>query len=81
MFGRMVSSVYWGRVADRIGRKPVLLLGLTAVVITSLAFGLSVNLWMALITRFLLGFFNPIISVAKTLVSEVCPVEHESTGK
>lgn len=80
MLGRVVSSVYWGQMADRIGRKPVLFIGLMSVIFTSVAFGFSVNLAMALFTRFLLGLFNPIIGVAKTLVSEVCTREHEGAG-
>ena len=55
MFGRLLSSVFWGRMSDRIGRKPVLYVGCFSIIIFSILFGFSVNFWMALFTRFLLG--------------------------
>lgn len=80
MFGRLSSSIFWGRVADRIGRKPVLYVGSLSIIVFSLTFGLSLNIWMALGSRFLLGVFNPIVGIGKTLVSEVCSKKHEATG-
>jgi MFS family permease len=61
MLGRVFSSVPWGMYADKHGRKPTLLIGLLTIVITSITFGLSQNMALALCSRFLLGLFNPII--------------------
>ncbi|XWS75338.1 hypothetical protein CRYUN_Cryun01aG0077900 [Craigia yunnanensis] len=58
MLGRALTSVLWGIVADRYGRKPVIIMGTITVVIFNTLFGLSVNFWMAVITRFLLGSLN-----------------------
>jgi MFS family permease len=80
MFGRLLSSVFWGRMSDRIGRKPVMYIGCSSIIIFSILFGFSVNFWMALLTRFLLGLFNPVISVARTVVSEVCAPKHQAIG-
>ncbi|OEL24211.1 putative peptide/nitrate transporter [Dichanthelium oligosanthes] len=55
MFGRAISSTVWGIVADKHGRKPVIVLTLVAIIIFNTLFGLSLNYWMALITRCLLG--------------------------
>lgn len=52
MLGRALTSVPWGMVADRYGRKPVIIIGTVAVVIFNTLFGLSVNFWMAVTTRF-----------------------------
>lgn len=41
MFGRLVGSYFWGYVADRYGRLPVLYVGLCSIAIFSVAFGLS----------------------------------------
>ena len=60
MLGRLFSSIAWGRAADSIGRKPLLLLGCFSIGTFSLLFGFSSNFIMALSARFLLGFFNPI---------------------
>ena len=55
MLGRFFSSFYWGQKADIIGRKPVICFGIGAIITFSLLFGFSTNIWMALISRFLLG--------------------------
>ncbi|XP_031495127.1 protein ZINC INDUCED FACILITATOR 1-like isoform X3 [Nymphaea colorata] len=58
MFGRFLTSVLWGMAADRFGRKPIILLGTSSVIIFNLLFGFSTSFSMAISTRFLLGFFN-----------------------
>ncbi|CAM9108628.1 unnamed protein product, partial [Ectocarpus fasciculatus] len=80
MFGRLLSSFYWGHVADSIGRKPVIYISCLAIAVFSICFGLSVNLWMALLARFLLGFLNPLSSLTKTLISEICSKKHQPMG-
>ena len=80
MIGRLFSSIPFGLLADRVGRKPVLLIGCMSITICSLIFGVSTNFWMAILSRFILGVFNPIVGISKTVVSEVCSKKHESTG-
>ena len=80
MFGRLLSSFYWGHVADLIGRKPVIYISCIAIAVFSISFGLSINIWMALISRFLLGFLNPLSSLTKTLISEICAKKHQPMG-
>lgn len=80
MAGRLLSSYPWGQLADRYGRKPALLSGCASVAVMSVIFGLSTNIYMAVVSRFLLGLFNPIWGIAKTLVSELCSAKHEATG-
>ncbi|KAF1884818.1 hypothetical protein Lal_00028705 [Lupinus albus] len=55
MLGRGLTSVLWGIISDRYGRKPVLVIGIISIVIFNTLFGLSTSLWMAIVTRFLLG--------------------------
>uniref|UniRef100_A0A803LTA8 Major facilitator superfamily (MFS) profile domain-containing protein n=1 Tax=Chenopodium quinoa TaxID=63459 RepID=A0A803LTA8_CHEQI len=57
MVGRTLTAVLWGMVADRYGRKPVMILSTLSVVIFNTMFGLSTNYWMALVSRLLLGAF------------------------
>uniref|UniRef100_A0A2P2JQ36 Major facilitator superfamily (MFS) profile domain-containing protein n=4 Tax=Rhizophora mucronata TaxID=61149 RepID=A0A2P2JQ36_RHIMU len=80
MLGRALTSVFWGLVADRYGRKPVILIGTFAVVVFNTLFGLSVNFWMAVITRFLLGSFNGLLGPMKAYASEVFREEHHALG-
>ncbi|KAL8231755.1 hypothetical protein R6Q57_001533 [Mikania cordata] len=78
MIGRALTSVFWGVVADRYGRKPVFLLGTSTVVIFNTLFGFSVNYWMAIITRFLLGFLNGLLGPIKAYACELFREEHHA---
>ncbi|CAN1837603.1 Probable peptide/nitrate transporter At3g43790 [Linum perenne] len=78
MIGRALTSFFWGRLADRYGRKPVILIGTFSVVIFNALFGLSSSFWMAISMRFLLGCFNSLLGTIRAYASEVCREEHRS---
>ncbi|XP_030965848.1 protein ZINC INDUCED FACILITATOR-LIKE 1-like [Quercus lobata] len=80
MLGRALTSVPWGMVADRYGRKPVIIIGTVAVVIFNTLFGLSVNFWMAVTTRFLLGSLNGLLGPIKAYVTEIFRDEYQALG-
>uniref|UniRef100_A0A0E0MC59 Major facilitator superfamily (MFS) profile domain-containing protein n=1 Tax=Oryza punctata TaxID=4537 RepID=A0A0E0MC59_ORYPU len=65
MIGRGFASILWGMVADRIGRKPVIIFSIFAVIVFNTLFGLSVKYWMAVTTRFLLGALNGLLAPIK----------------
>lgn len=77
MLGRTLTSVICGIVADRYGRKPVILIGTASVVIFNTLFGLSVNFWMAIITRFCLGSFNGLLGPIKAYAMETFRDEYQ----
>ncbi|XP_044483326.1 probable peptide/nitrate transporter At3g43790 isoform X2 [Mangifera indica] len=78
MVGRALTSVFWGVVADRYGRKPIILIGTFSVVVFNGLFGLSTNFWMALSMRFLLGCFNSLLGTIRAYASEVCREEYHA---
>ncbi|KAI7998074.1 Protein ZINC INDUCED FACILITATOR-LIKE 1 [Camellia lanceoleosa] len=80
MFGRALTSVLWGMVADRYGRKPVIMFGTISVVVFNTLFGLSTNFWMAVCTRFLLGSLCGILGPMRAYASEVCRKEYQALG-
>ncbi|CAM9128529.1 unnamed protein product, partial [Hapterophycus canaliculatus] len=80
MVGRFGSSYFWGRFADTHGRLPVIYVGLSSMVVMSVAFGLSTTFVQALVCRFLLGMTNGLLGISKTMISEVCGKEHEVVG-
>lgn len=80
MLGRALTSVAWGMVADRYGRKPVIVIGTIAVVIFNTLFGLSVNFWMAIATRFLLGSLNGLLGPIKAYATEIFREEYQALG-
>ncbi|KAG6762093.1 hypothetical protein POTOM_032578 [Populus tomentosa] len=78
MIGRALTSFFWGWLADRYGRKPIILIGTASVVVLNALFGLSTSFWMALSIRFLLGCFNSLLGTIRAYASEVCREEYRS---
>lgn len=57
-FAEFSTGMLWGRLSDKIGRKPVLLTGLAGTALSVLIFGFAPNIWVALIARALGGLLN-----------------------
>jgi len=55
LIGRMVSALFWGIVADRYGRRPVLFVALGCIAVFSIGFGFSTSFWAAFTFRSELG--------------------------
>jgi DHA1 family multidrug resistance protein-like MFS transporter len=55
---QLIFSPIWGSVSDRIGRKPVLMIGVLGFALTQLMFGFSSALWMLLASRVLAGILS-----------------------
>lgn len=51
-------AVAWGRLSDKIGRKPTILIGLINVMFCFIFWGTSKSLAQALVARFLMGLCN-----------------------
>ncbi|KIX02413.1 uncharacterized protein Z518_08354 [Rhinocladiella mackenziei CBS 650.93] len=66
-----LTSMMWGGLSDRIGRKPVLLLGCLGTMLSLLVVGFSTNFAMALVGRILGGVLNGNIGVIQTMVGEL----------
>ncbi|KAL1804085.1 hypothetical protein ACET3Z_032732 [Daucus carota] len=81
MLGRALTSVFWGKVADRYGRKPVIIIGTSTIVIFNTLFGLSINYWMAVIMRFLLGSLNGLLGPIRAYTFEILQEEHHALGQ
>jgi len=61
----------WGMISDVYGRKPVALIGLLGVALSSLAFGLAKTYWVALLARFVGGALNGNVAIMQTMVAEM----------
>ncbi|KAF1921008.1 major facilitator superfamily domain-containing protein [Ampelomyces quisqualis] len=73
-----LSGMYWGGVSDRIGRKPVVILGCLGTMSSLLLVGFAQNFWVALAGRIIGGALNGNIGVIQTMVGEmVRRPEHE----
>ena len=55
---RLIFGPIWGSLSDRIGRKPILMIGIAGYVVTMLWFGLATQLWMLFAARILSGILS-----------------------
>ncbi|TFB03807.1 putative membrane protein [Trichoderma ghanense] len=73
-----LMGMYWGGLSDRVGRKPVLILGCVGTMLSMIMVGFASNIWIALVGRAIGGFLNGNIGVIQTMVGElVTKPEHE----
>ena len=68
-----IMAILWGRLSDYVGRKPVILVGLSCTMIFSLIFGFSSSLTTVLISRGFLGLMNGNVGIMRTMVAEIVP--------
>ncbi|KAI5406151.1 protein ZINC INDUCED FACILITATOR-LIKE 1 isoform X1 [Lathyrus oleraceus] len=80
MLGRSLTSILWGIMSDRYGRKPVIIIGVMTVVVFNTLFGLSTNLWMAISMRFFLGSLNGLLGPVKAYTTEIFIEEKQALG-
>ncbi|KAF7585015.1 putative uncharacterized membrane protein [Clavispora lusitaniae] len=80
-FFQFLFAVQWGKMSNRVGRKPVLLCGLFGTCISLVTFGFSTNYYMALAARSLAGALNGNIAVLRTVIGEICVERrHQALG-
>ncbi|KAF4451643.1 hypothetical protein F53441_5322 [Fusarium austroafricanum] len=76
-----LTSMWWGRAADhpRLGRKRVLMIGLSGSAMSVLGMGFSTSLGAAFFFRFCAGALNGNVGVLRTMVSEIVPEKRHKT--
>src|SRR5438046_4047582 len=67
---QLMASPVWGRVSDRYGRRPALLVGLTASAIAYAVFGFATSLWLLFVSRFIQGLGGGTTGVAQAYVAD-----------
>jgi multidrug resistance protein len=70
----------WGRLSDRIGRRPILLLGLVGSGLSYLLFGLATNLTWLFASRILQGIAGANIPVAQAYIADSTNLENRTRG-
>ncbi|KAK3813641.1 MAG: major facilitator superfamily domain-containing protein [Linnemannia elongata] len=77
-FAQFCTSIFWGYMSDRYGRRPILLLGLCGSSIACIFFGFSKSLAWAIISRSMCGLLNGNVGVAKSMLGEIADASNQS---
>lgn len=67
---QLVSAPYWGRVSDRIGRRPALMIGLGASAVAYLVFAFAQSLELLLLCRLIQGAGGGTVGVVQAYVAD-----------
>lgn len=76
--GQFFAEPFWGRLSDRIGRKPVLLITLAANAAGYLALAFAPDIWSAVAIRLFTGLGAGNISTVQGYVADVTPPERRA---
>jgi multidrug resistance protein len=67
-----------GRLSDRIGRKPVIIISLLGTAVGSFITGAAGTLWLLFLGRFLDGASGASVSVAQSAITDIAPPEQRA---
>ncbi len=77
---QFIFTPVWGRLSDRYGRRPLILLSLAGSCIGFLIFGLAHNLTMLFIGRLVAGIAGAIIPTTSAYIADVTTPENRAKG-
>lgn len=67
---QLLAAPLWGRVSDRYGRRPALLIGLSASALAYVVFGLASSVWLLFLSRLVQGAGGGTTGVAQAYVAD-----------
>jgi MFS family permease len=68
---QFVFAPFWGRLSDRKGRRPILMVGLFGSVVAYTVFGFAQSYAVLLLSRLAAGFFGATIGAAQAYIADV----------
>src|ERR1700677_308770 len=77
-FLQLICSPLFGKISDRVGRKPVRLVSVTGTCIGFLVMGAAGSLWMLFLARIIDGASGGKISTAPACIADVTPPDQRS---
>ena len=69
--GQFLGEQVWGRLSDRLGRRPVLIITIAVSALTYLLLAFSPNIWVAYAARLACGFFSGNISTLQGCMADI----------
>ncbi|MEW9501674.1 MFS transporter [Jeotgalibacillus marinus] len=80
-FMQFLFSPVWGKLSDKIGRKPLITIGLLGFAIAEFIFAFATGLWMLFISRMMAGIFgSALMPTAMAYVSDVTDDKSRGQG-
>ena len=80
LIAQLVSAPLWGRVSDRYGRKPALIIGLSASAVAYVVFAYADSLWLLFVSRIIQGAGGGTVGVIQAYVSDVVEPKNRAKG-
>jgi MFS family permease len=77
---QMIAAPVWGRLSDRLGRRPVLMVSMAAAALAYLWLGFASALWMVFAARALAGACAGNVAAANAYVADVTAPENRARG-
>ncbi|MBI3950233.1 MAG: MFS transporter [Acidobacteria bacterium] len=77
---QFIFAPIWGRVSDRVGRRPIILLSLMGSTVSYLIFGLAQTMWMLFLARMLAGIGAANIPTAQAYIADTTTPENRAKG-
>jgi DHA1 family tetracycline resistance protein-like MFS transporter len=77
---QFVFTPIWGRVSDRIGRRPIILFSLAGTAVSHFFFALSGSLFLLYVSRILAGIAGASVATAMAYISDVTSEEDRASG-
>lgn len=75
---QFATNFFWGWLSDRIGRKPVVLLGTVLTAVGFIAFGFCKTLWQAVLVQVFIGLVNGNQGIVSTCLGEITDRSNQS---
>jgi DHA1 family tetracycline resistance protein-like MFS transporter len=77
---QFLFSPFWGRLSDKYGRRPILLISLLGSALSYWMFGLAQSVSVLMISRALAGSFGANISAAQAYIADITTPENRAKG-
>jgi len=79
--GQLIFAPVWGRLSDRVGRKPLIVIGIAGYVVAQVLFGLATSLWLLYAARILGGILSSAtLPVSAAYVADMTTDKERSRG-
>lgn len=75
---QLLFAPAWGRMSDRLGRRPAILVGLGVTAVSYLVFAFADSLWLLFVSRFVQGVGGGTIGVVQAYVVDATPSEERT---